>query len=112
MNTLEKLQPFVGPKVNVTLTPAGADGSALAGAGTCELTGIDLVTNYGRPSGATDPRLHIAPFPDDFTTRYSSPVLTYRCTVTNAGQSVSAPVRLDPDPTCHGEFQIQEGAGA
>jgi len=108
MTTLERLRPFVGPKVNVTLVPAGADGAALPGAGTCELNGIDLVTNDGRPSGATDPRLHIAPFPDDFTTRYPSQDLTYRVTVSNGSQSVSAHARLDPDPTCHGEFQIQE----
>src|SRR5437763_10183652 len=108
MTTLERLQPFVGPKVNVTLTPADATWTKPHGAQTCELTGIDLVTNFGRPSGATDPRLHIAPFPDDFTTRYPSPDLTYRVTVSDGSQSVSTRARLDPDPTCHGEFQIQE----
>lgn len=108
MTTLETLQPFVGPKVNVTLIPADPTSWApCPGAGACELASIDLVTNFGRPSGATDPRLHIAPFPDDFTTRYASPDLTYLFTVTNGQQTQQARVRLDPDPECHGEFQIQ-----
>jgi hypothetical protein len=108
MTTLETLQPFVGPKVDVSLTPADTGWSPRAGTNPCELKGIDLVTNYGRPSGPTDPRLHIAPFPDDFTTAYPSPDLTYLFTVNGSGGSAAARVRLDPDPTCHGEFQIQE----
>ena len=110
MATLEQLQPFVGPKVDVALTPADADRGwqPRVGAETCALSNIDLLTNFGRPSGKDDPRLHIAPFPDDFSTRYASPGLTYLFTVTDAAQHAEARVKLDPDPETKGEFQIQD----
>src|SRR5436190_21563079 len=103
MSTLERLRPFVGPKVDVTLTPADASGSPRPGAQACQLSGIDLLTNFGRPSGADDLRLHVAPFPDDFTARYPSPDLTYLFVVTDGQRKVATRVRLDPDPETHGE---------